>query len=191
VITGERYGEALAASEEWRAESGALPIHAFDQPETLMGQGTIGLEFEEQAKIDTLLVAVGGGGLISGLASWFQGRIKIVAVEPEEAPTLTRALEAGRPVDAPAGGIAADSLGPYRVGEQVFPIVKQFVSEVILVTDDDIRATQKMLWDRMRIVAEPGGAAALSSVVSHRYKPATDERVGLLVCGANTTAVNF
>src|ERR1700736_4583976 len=118
VVTGERYADALAASEDWAAQSGALPVHAYDQIETLLGQGTVGLEFEEQDRnLDTLLVAVGGGGLVGGVAAWYSGRIKIVGVEPEAAPTLARALESGRPVDAPAGGIAADSLAPKRVGE--------------------------------------------------------------------------
>ena len=134
VVSGERYADALAASEAWVAQSGAMPIHAFDQDETLLGQGTVGLELEEQAgDIPTLLVAVGGGGLIAGIAAWYEGRIKVVAVEPELAPTLTRALAAGRPVDAEAGGIAADSLAPRRVGELVFPIVQRHVSATVLI----------------------------------------------------------
>ena len=123
VVTGDRYDDALAASREWAATSGALPVHAYDQIETLLGQGTVGLEFEEQApELDTLLVAVGGGGLIGGIAGWYAGRVRIVAVEPEAAPTLARAMDAGRPVDSPAGGIAADSLAPKRVGELMFPV---------------------------------------------------------------------
>src|ERR1022692_2741290 len=118
VVTGDRYADALAASEEWAAQSGALPVHAYEQVETLLGQGTVGLEFEEQdPAVDSVLVAVGGGGLIGGIAAWYGGRTKVVGVEPELAPTLERALAAGRPVDAPAGGIAADSLAPRRVGE--------------------------------------------------------------------------
>ncbi len=125
-IAGERYADALAASELWVKQSGAMPIHAFDQAETLLGQGTVGLEFERQAPaLDTLLVSVGGGGLIGGIASWYQGKIRVMGVEPEAAPTLTRALEAGHPVDAIAGGIAADSLAPKRVGELMFPIAQQ------------------------------------------------------------------
>ena len=117
VVTGERYADALAASEKWAAESGAMPVHAFDQEPALLGQGTVGLEFEEQAPaLDTLLVAVGGGGLIGGIAAWYEKRIRLIGVEPRLAPTLTRALEAGRPVDAEAGGVAADSLAPKRVG---------------------------------------------------------------------------
>lgn len=192
VVAGELYADALAESERWSAQSGALPIHAFDQAETLLGQGTVGLEFERQAPdLDTLLVAVGGGGLIGGIAAWYAGRIKIVAVEPETAPTLYRALEAGRPVDAEAGGIAADSLAPRRVGELMFPIAEKYVSGVALVTDDEIREAQKSLWEVLRIVAEPGGAAAFAALLSGRYRSEPQERVGVLVCGGNTTSVAF
>jgi threonine dehydratase len=179
VITGERYADALAASEAWVAQSGALPIHAFDQRETVLGQATVGLEFEEQAAgMTTLLVAVGGGGLIAGLASWYDGRIKIVAVEPTLAPTLTRALEAGRPVDAEAGGIAAESLAPRRVGELVFPVIQRHINETVLVPDDAILDAQRRLWKLLRVVAEPGGAAALAALTSRLYVPAAQERVG-------------
>lgn len=192
VIGGERYADALAASEAWVAQSGALAIHAFDQQETLLGQGTVGLELEEQAgDITTLLVAVGGGGLIAGIAAWYQGRIKVVGVEPEQAPTLARALAAGRPVDAEAGGIAADSLAPRRVGELTFPIIQRHVHGTVLVTDDAIRDAQRRLWRLLRVVAEPGGAAALAALISGRYVPAANERVAVLICGANTTAVEF
>ena len=192
VIAGERYSEALAASEAWVAQSGAMPIHAFDQIETLLGQGTVGLELEGQAgELTTLLVAVGGGGLIAGIAAWYAGRIKIVGVEPAQAPTLTRALEAGRPVDAEAGGIAADSLAPRRVGELVFPIAQRYVNATVLVSDDAIREAQRRLWTQLRVVAEPGGAAALAALIARQYVPAPDERVGVLICGGNTTAVDF
>jgi threonine dehydratase len=192
VITGERYADALAASEAWGAQSGAMPIHAFDQRETMLGQGTVGLEFEEQAaRLTTLLVAVGGGGLIAGLAAWYGGRIKIVAVEPSLSPTLTRALEAGRPVDAEAGGIAAESLGPRRVGELVFPIIQRHINKTVLVTDDAIVDAQRTLWTLLRVVAEPGGAAALAALTSRQYVPAPDERVGVLICGGNTAVVDF
>jgi threonine dehydratase len=192
VASGDRYAEALAASEKFAAESGALAIHAFDQPETLIGQGTLGLEIEaDSPQVDTLLVAVGGGGLIGGIAAWFAGRIKIIAVEPEAAPTLYQALEAGRPVDAEAGGIAADSLAPKRVGELMFPIAQSFVDRSVLISDDDIRAAQRALWDKVQIVAEPGGAAAMAALLSGRYSIAPGERVAVLVCGANTTAVRF
>jgi threonine dehydratase len=192
VISGERYAEALIASEDWAEESGALPVHAYDQTETLLGQGTIGLEFEEQdPALDTLLVAVGGGGLIGGIAAWYSGRIKIIGVEPESAPTLASALRAGKPVDAEAGGIAADSLAPRRVGELMFPIAQSFVDRVVLVTDEAIQQSQLALWEVLRIAAEPGGAAALAALLSGQYKPSSGERVGVLVCGGNTTAVDF
>ena len=192
VTAGERYADALAASETFARESGALAVHAFDQPETLLGQGTVGLEIEaDLPETDTLLVATGGGGLIGGIAAWFAGRIKIIAVEPEGAPTLFKALAAGRPVDAPAEGIAADSLAPKRVGQLMFPLAQAHVERSLLVSDDDIRAAQLALWDVLRVVAEPGGAAAMAALLSGRYRPAPGERVAVLLCGANTTAVKF
>jgi threonine dehydratase len=192
VVGGERYADALAASEARAAQSGAMPVHAFDQIETILGQGTIGLELEQQvADLDTLLVAVGGGGLIAGIAAWYAGRINVVGVEPVAAPTLTRALEAGQPVDAEAGGIAADSLAPRRIGELVLPIAQRHVRSVVLVTDDEIRNAQERLWDVLRIVVEPGGAAAAAALLSGRYRAQPTERVGILVSGANTTAVDF
>ena len=192
VVGGARYAEALAASERFAEETGALQIHAFNQEETLVGQGTLGLEIERDLpQIDTLLVAVGGGGLIGGVAAWFAGRIRIIAVEPEGAPTLYRAFEAGQPVDAPAEGIAADSLAPKRVGEMMFPIAEAFVERSILVSDDDIIAAQKALWNRVRIISEPGGAAAFAAVLSGRYAPAPGERIAVLVCGANANPATF
>ncbi|HXA52138.1 MAG TPA: serine/threonine dehydratase, partial [Candidatus Acidoferrum sp.] len=192
VVTGQRYNDALLASQEWAATSGALPVHAYEQHETILGQGSVGLEFEEQdPTIDTLLVACGGGGLIGGIAAWYQGRVRIIAVEPAGAPTLHRALEAGRPVDCEAGSIAADSLAPKRVGELMFPLAQQWVERVVLVEDDHIRDAQAALWSTLRVVAEPGGAAAFAALLGGRYVPAPGERVGVLVCGANTTAVDF
>ena len=192
VVGGERYADALAASEAWTAQSGAMPIHAYDQLETMLGQGTVGLELQQQCpNLDTLLVAVGGGGLVAGIAAWYAGRIKLIAVEPEAAPTLANALHAGRPVDSPAGGIAADSLAPKRVGELMFPIAQEYVEKVILVSDGEITQAQKILWGVLRAVTEPGGAAAFAALLSRRYQPAPGERVGVLLCGANTTAVNF
>ena len=192
VITGERYDEALAASQSWAAQSGAMAVHAYDQVETILGQGSVGLEFEEQdPALDTLLVAVGGGGLIGGIAAWYAGRIKLIGVEPEAAPTLFKALEAGHPVDSEAGGIAADSLGGGRAGELIFPIAQNFVDSVRLVSDQAIQAAQRALWDVLRVAAEPGGAAALAALLSGRYQSKTGERVGVLVCGGNTSAVDF
>jgi threonine dehydratase len=192
VVQGDRYADALAASEEWAQSSGAMAIHAYDQPGALLGQGTTALEWQQQAPhLDTVLVAVGGGGLLGGMAAWLQNEVRLVGVEPVEAPTLSRALEAGKPVDAPAGGIAADSLAPRRVGELMFPLAQKYVGRVVLVEDDAIRQAQRALWDRLRIVAEPGGAAAFAALLTHQYVPAHGERVGVLVCGGNTTAVDF
>jgi threonine dehydratase len=186
VVTGDRYDDALNASRVFVEESGALPVHAYDQIETLLGQGTTGLEFEEQApELDTLLVAVGGGGLIGGIAAWYAGRIRIIGVEPEACPTLDRALQAGQPVDAPAGGIAADSLAPRQVGQLMFPLAQSYVDRVALVTDQAIVDAQQALWDTVRIMAEPGGAAAMAALLSGAYVPAPEERVGVLVCGGN------
>jgi len=192
VVTGDRYADALAASEEWAAQSGALRVHAYEQVETLLGQGSVGLEFEEQdPALDAVLVAVGGGGLIGGIAAWYGGRTKVIGVEPELCPTLDMAMAAGRPVDAPAGGIAADSLAPRSVGEIMFPIAQKYVSRVVLVPDEAIAAAQAALWKVLRVVAEPGGAAAMAAVISGRYRVRSGERVGVLVCGGNTTAVSF
>ena len=192
AIEGERYADALAASERWQQQTGAMSVHAFDQAETILGQATLGLELEQQAPgIDTLLVSVGGGGLVAGIASWYAGRIKIVGVEPAAAPTLTRAFAAGRPVDAEAGGVAADSLAPRRVGERVFPIAQAYVQSVVLVADEAIRKAQETLWDVLRVVAEPGGAAALAALLAGAYTPRPGERVGVVISGGNTTAVQL
>lgn len=192
VVGGERYADALAASEKWASESGALTVHAYDQVETMLGQGTLALEFEEQCpRLDALLVAVGGGGLIGGVATWYENRVRVVGVEPEAAPTLTRALAAGAPVDSPAGGIAADSLAPKRVGELMLPLAQSYVNRVLLVTDDAIQEAQIALWKVLRIVAEPGGAAAFAALLSGRYELKAGERVGVVICGGNTTAVTF
>ena len=186
VIAGDRYADSLEASEAWSAQSGALPIHAYDSEATLLGQGTLGMELEEQApELDSLLIAVGGGGLLGGVLSWYQNRLKVIAVEPSEAPTLQNALRAGRPVDSPAGGIAADSLAPRQVGQRTFPIAQKFVHSALLVSDEEIIAAQNKLWEVIRIVAEPGGAAAFAALLSGRYKPEPGERVGVIVCGGN------
>ena len=203
VVHGERYADALAECERWVGSSGALAIHAYDQPETLLGQGTLGLELEEQAPdLDVLLIAVGGGGLLGGVAAWYgkgdgggaresRKSPRIVGVEPEQAPTLTRALEAGRPVDTDVSGVAADSLGARRVGDLMFPIARRSVERMVLVSDDAIRHAQEVLWRVLRVAAEPGGATALAAVLSGAYRPGAGERVGIVVCGGNTTAVDF
>ena len=192
VVEGRRYADALEASEAWVRQSGALPVHAFDQVETLLGQGTVGLQLAAQAPaLDTVLVAVGGGGLIGGIAAWYAGSARIVGVEPETAPTLTDALKAGSPVDAETGSIAADSLAPRRVGALMFPIAQAHVDRVVLVSDAALRNAQQALWSSMRIVAEPGGVAPMAALLSGGYTASPGERVGVVISGANTTAVDF
>jgi threonine dehydratase len=192
TVIGERYAEALAASLEWSKTSGAMPVHAFDQIETMTGQGTLGLELAQQApELDTVLVAVGGGGLIGGIAAWYESTTRVIAVEPEGAPTLAEALKAGKPVDAATGSVAADSLAPKRVGELMFPIAQAHIERVALVTDDAIRQAQGILWEGLRLVAEPGGCTAFAAVLSGAYRPAEGERVGVVISGANTTAVTW
>lgn len=191
VLVGERYDDALAASREYAAKTGALEVHAFDQDETLMGAGTLGLELEDQIGIpDAVLAAVGGGGLAGGIAAWFSGRTRVIGVEPELAPTLARALAAGEPVDAPAGGIAADSLAPRRIGQRMFPIAQRYI-ESVLVTDEAIAHAQRALWSTLRIAAEPGGAASLAAVLSGRFEAAPGSRIVIVVSGGNTSAVSF
>jgi threonine dehydratase len=192
VIEGDSYADALAASEIWAQRTGAMLVPAFDQNETIMGQGTLGLELDRQAPdIDTVLVSVGGGGLVAGIAAWYAGRIKVIGVEPLASPTLSKALEAGHPVDAEAGGLAADSLAPRRVGERVFPIVQKYARRTVLVSDEAIANAQATLWRAMRIVAEPGGAAAFSALSSGAYAAEPGERVVVIISGGNTAAVNF
>ena len=187
TVGGPTYAEAFQASAARAAATGALVVHAYDQPEVLAGQGTVARELQRQApELDTVLVAVGGGGLIGGMAAWLQGSVRLVGVEPEGAPTLARALEAGHPVDVGVGGVAADSLGARRVGALMFPLAQQFVERVALVSDEAIGDAQRALWDAVRVVAEPGGAAALAALLSGVYRPRVGERVGVLVCGANT-----
>jgi threonine dehydratase len=191
VIGGDTYADAYAASREYAADHGLLEVHAYDMYETLCGQGTVALEWLEQSpELDTLLVGVGGGGLIGGIVAATEGRVKIVGVEPENAPTMTRALAAGQPVDVPVSGVAADSLGARRLGELSFALAKG-IDSCLLVSDDEIVAAQKSLWDVLRVVSEPGGAAAMAALLASRYVPDKSERVGVLLCGANTTAVKF
>ena len=192
VVGGALYGDALAASQAWIADCGAIEVHAFDHPMTLLGQGTLGREFGAQAgDVDTVLVGVGGGGLAGGLAAWNRGAVKLIGVEPSSAPTLHRALQAGAPVDAPAGGIDADSLAPRRVGELMFPLARSYMAGVLLVQDEAIRAAQEALWKALRIVVEPGGAAAFAAVHSGAYRASPGEHVGIVVSGGNSTAVDF
>jgi threonine dehydratase len=187
VRVGDTYAEALAASGARQAETGALEIHSYDHADVLAGQGTVGREFEQDAPdLTHILVAAGGGGLIGGVAAWYAGSAEIVSVEPERCPALHDALRAGRPVDAPVGGLAADSLGARQVGALMFPIAQRFVSQAVLVSDQAIEAAQHLLWDRFRLVAEPGGATAAAALLSGRFQPPIGARVGVVVCGANT-----
>jgi threonine dehydratase len=192
AITGERYSEALEGVDAWVRETRALPVHAFDDRETLLGTGTIAKELDEQLDAyDTVFASVGGGGLIGGIASWYAGSKRIVGVEPEGAPTLTDALAAGRPVDAPAESIANDSLAPARVGGLMFPIAQHLIDRVLLVSDDEIRAAQASLWRNLGVVAEPGGATAFAALLCKRYVPEPGERVCIVVSGGNSTAVSL
>lgn len=185
-VGGANYAAALAASTQRAQASGALVVHAYDQPETIAGQGTVALEFEQQAAdLDTVLIACGGGGLVAGVAAWYAGRVKVVAVEPESCPTLHAAQRAGAPVEVQTGGLAADSLGASRIGALAFGIAQQFVAPAALVSDAAIRAAQLALWRELRIAAEPGGAAALAALLSGAYVAQPRERVGVLVCGGN------
>ncbi len=186
------YDDALEASRVRAEETGALVMHAFDQPEVVAGQGTIGAELSEDVPdADTVLVAVGGGGLIGGIAAWFEGRTRVVGVEPDRCPTMSEALRVGRPIPVEVGGYAADSLGTKQAGEIAFAIASRYVEHVLLVTDDAFLDAQRRLWEEARLVTEPGGAAALAALISGRYRADPDERVVVLVCGANTPARSF
>jgi threonine dehydratase len=192
VVAGASYSDALALSQDWVASSGAMPVHAYDQVETMLGAGTVGLELGQQAdSVSTVLAGVGGGGLLAGISAAYAGQARIVGAEPEGAPTLTYARKAGRPVDAPVGSVAADSLAPRQVGELTFAVISRYADSVVLVSDEAILAAQQLLWDRLRLVAEPGGCTALAALLSGQYVPGPDERVAVVVSGANTTAVDF
>jgi threonine dehydratase len=200
VVSGAAYTEAFALSQEWERSSGALRVHAYDTPETVLGAGSVGAELAEQAggELDTVLAGVGGGGLLSGICTALSGRgsthggsVRVVGVEPEGAPTLTYALKAGEPVDAPVGSVAVDSLAPRQAGQLTYRVISGYPASMVLVSDEDISRAQELLWDRFRLVGEPGGCAALAAVLSGRYVPGPGERVAVVVSGANTTAVDF
>lgn len=193
VIGGARYDDAQEACDAYVAQSGAARIHPFAARETMAGQGTLALEWEAQSPdLDTVLVAVGGGGLISGMASWWAGRpVKVVGVEPDGSRALHAALEAGRPVDVPVESVAADSLGARNVGDLVHAVARESVDHVALVPDEAIREAQRRLWRDLRVASEPGGAAALAALLSGAYRPSPGERVGVLLCGANLDARGF
>ena len=187
VQGGETYADALAASRLRQAETGALEVHAYDHADVLAGQGTVGRELEQDApELTHILVATGGGGLIGGIAAWYAGSASVISVEPEGCPALHDALAAGQPVNAPVGGVAADSLGARQVGADMFPLARRFVSAAVLVPDEAILAAQRMLWERFRLVVEPGGATAAAALLSGLFQPPAGAQVGVVVCGANT-----
>ena len=192
VVQGATYSDALAVSEDWIAASGAMPVHAYDQAETILGAGTTGLELLQQApSTRTVLASVGGGGLLSGIATAVTASVRVIGAEPEGAPTMTAALAAGMPVDAATGSVAVDSLAPRRVGQLTFAVVSKRAYSIAVVSDDAILAAQRLLWERLRIVAEPGGCAALAALVCGAYSPDEGEPVAVVLSGANTTAVDF
>lgn len=187
VVTGAQYADAFAAMLERSAQTGALVVHAYDMHEVVAGQGLVGRELVEQVPgCDTVLVAVGGGGLLGGIAAALDGRARIVAVEPVTAPTLHAAVVGGRPVDVAVSGVAADSLGARRVGDLGYAAAVASGVRTVLVDDEAILAARRRLWERCRVLAEPGGAAALAGLVTGAYRPGPGERVVVVVCGANT-----
>ena len=186
TAVGGSYADAYDASLQREADTGALRVHAYDQPEVVAGQGTVAYELSAQApELDTLLVAVGGGGLIGGCAAWYTDSARVVAVETEGTPTMSRARAAGQPVDVEVSGVAADALGARRLGELAHQIAARHVDDAVLVRDDDVLHAQRVLWEELRVLAEPGGATALAALLSGAHVAAPGARVGVLVCGAN------
>jgi len=185
VVGGPLYADALAASQRRAAVSGALEVHAYDHELTVAGQATMGIEIERQVPdVDTVVMAVGGGGFAAGTAAWLRARI--ICVEPEGSQAFRAAKKAGRPVDVDIESIASDSLGARRIGDVPYAVLSEAGAESVLVDDDSIVGAQRWLWDRLRLIAEPGGAAATAAVLSGRYRPRPGERVVVVVCGANT-----
>lgn len=192
IIEGATYSDALALSERWAATSGAMPVHAFDQVETMLGAGTLALELRRQAPdVTTVLAAIGGGGLLSGIAGAYAGDVRVIGAEPAGAPTMTEAMKAGGPADAPTGSVAVDSLAPRRVGGLTYAMISRFAEQVVLCSDEAILQAQQLLWEKLRVVGEPGGCTALAALISGRYAPEPAEHVAVVVSGANTTAVSF
>jgi threonine dehydratase len=187
VVTGVAYAEALEACLARQQQTGALMTHAYDQPEVVAGAGTLAMEIEAQGgePPDSVLVSVGGGGLIAGIAAWFEGRSRVIALEPELAPTLYRAREAGTPVDVSVGGIAADSLGAGRIGSIAWEITQQHVADALLLGDPAIRQAQLTLWKEFKLAVEPAAALGLAALQSGAVTPRVDEVVALVICGAN------
>lgn len=185
-IGGPTYAEALAASEEMRAETGAITVHAYDAVETVLGQGGVGLEFEaDAAPLDMVLVAVGGGGLIGGVAGWFEGRVPVIAVEPETSCAYHAARASGQPVEVGVSGLAIDSLGAKKIGDIPFAVGQKSIADAVLVSDDAIADAQQFAWRSLRLALEPGGATALAALMSGAVTPPPGARVGIVVCGAN------
>lgn len=186
TAVGDDYAEAHAASVERESRTGALRVHAYDQHDVVVGQGTVAYELSVQRPdLDVVLIAVGGGGLIAGCASWYADGVHLVGVEPERAPTMHAARRAGSPVDVAVGGIAADALGARRIGEIAHEMAGRYVHSTVLVADDAIREAQRVLWEELRVLAEPGGATALAALLSGAYVAGTGQQVGAVVCGAN------
>jgi threonine dehydratase len=184
---GDRYSEAYEASRARAADTGALVVHAYDQPEVQAGQGTVGAELMAQSPgLDTIVVAVGGGGLLAGVASAYDGSARIVAVEPRTIPTLAAALDAGEPVDVDVTGIAADSLGATRISASALTVARRTGVRSVLVDDEAIVAARQWLWGDLRLAVEAGGAAAMAALRSGAYVPRRGERVGVIICGSNT-----
>lgn len=185
-VVGDNYYGALAACIERQKQTGALDVHAYNKPETLAGQGTCGRELNwQEPGLDTVLVATGGGGFIAGIAAWYAGSARVISVEPESSHCLAAAMRAGHPVDVSVGGVAADSLGATRIGELSWEICKRHVERAVTVTDAAILETQGLVWQHLRMIAEPGGATALAALLSGVYKPLPTERVGVFMCGGN------
>jgi threonine dehydratase len=192
VAVGERYADAYEAATADAEATGALFCHAYDQPEVCAGQGTLALELLEQAgAVDTVLVAVGGGGLMAGVAAALEGRARVVGVEPRTVPTFAAALAAGRPVDVPVSGVAADSLGATRLGAIAWDVARRTGAGSVLVDDDDVVAARRLLWERHRLVVEHGAATVVAALRSGAYAPADGERVALVLCGANTSPADL
>lgn len=186
VVAGATYADAAKACASRQVETGALMAHAYDQPEVVVGSGTLALEIEQQGGLpDSVLVSVGGGGLIGGVASWFMQRSRVVALEPELAPALHSARQAGQPVDVAVSGIAADSLGAKRIGDLAWEATQAHVRDALLLRDESIRAAQLWLWKELKLAVEPAAALPLAALHSGAYKPHADEKVCLIICGAN------
>ena len=190
VLAGSTYAEAARASRDRADDPGVLHVHAYDAPAVLAGQGTVGREFDEQTRdlglrLDSVLVAVGGGGLVGGIAAWFGTATPVVGVEPHGAPTLHAALAAGRPVDVAVGGLGADALGASRIGEGGLASARAHGVRSVLVSEDGLRAARRLLWSDLGVAAEPGGAAALAALLEGAHVPADGAHVGIVVCGGN------